>query len=335
MSILRHTSPKPRLYRFRLRWFGLGLGWLALAAHAQFNGPPQQATPQELNRPATPTTDRHILFPGTQELHLAGGDLLNVRIFGQPDYTPTVRIAPDGTASLPLAGIVPLAGLSISAAETTIADKLIAAGMYRNPQVTVQVTEGPNAVVTVVGEAHAIVPVNGPRKLLDVLTSAGGLPPTASHVLTIDRPGQAEPIVVDLGTDPLRSEFVNVPVFPGDTVVVSRLGIVYMVGAFKTPGTIPLTAYTPLTLMQATALSGGITFEGKYDDLRIIRTVGDKRTLVKVDVKSVLYGRAPDPILQPNDIVFLPSSALKASIGNGSLGTLLGVLGLVISIAYR
>jgi polysaccharide export outer membrane protein len=121
----------------------------------------------------------------------------------------------------------------------------------------------------------------------------------------------------------------------GDTVVVSRIGLVYMIGAFKAPGTIALTAYTPLTLMQATALSGGVTFEGKYDDLRIIRTIGDKRTLVKVNVRDVLYGKAPDPILQSNDIVFLPTSALKASIGNGSVGTLLGVLGLVISIAYR
>jgi polysaccharide export outer membrane protein len=117
--------------------------------------------------------------------------------------------------------------------------------------------------------------------------------------------------------------------------VVSRIGVVYMIGAFKTPGTIPLTPYTPLTLMQATALSGGISFEGKFDDLRVIRTIGGERTVVKLDIKKVLYGKAPDPILQPNDIVFLPSSALKASIGNGSVGTLLGIASLLISVALR
>ena len=111
--------------------------------------------------------------------------------------------------------------------------------------------------------------------------------------------------------------------------------MVYIIGAFKTPGTIPLTPYAPLTLMQATALSGGVAFEGKYDDLRIIRTIGDRRTVVKLDVKRVLYGKDPDPILQPNDIIFLPSSALKASIGNGSVGTLLGIASLLISVTLR
>jgi polysaccharide export outer membrane protein len=87
--------------------------------------------------------------------------------------------------------------------------------------------------------------------------------------------------------------------------------------------------------MQATALSGGPTFEGKYNDLRIIRSDGNHRTMVKIDIHKVLYGKAPDPILEPNDIVFLPNSALKASISNGSVGTILGIAGLLISVALR
>jgi polysaccharide export outer membrane protein len=127
----------------------------------------------------------------------------------------------------------------------------------------------------------------------------------------------------------------NIPVFAGDTIVVARIGVVYMIGAFKIHRHHLAHPYSQLTLMQATALSGGPAFQGKYDDLRIVRTIGDRRTVVKVDIQKVLYGKAPDPILQPNDIVFLPSSALKASISNGSLGTILGVVGLLISIAYR
>jgi polysaccharide export outer membrane protein len=205
--------------------------------------------------------------------------------------------------------------------------------MYRDPQVTIQITEGPNAVVTLTGELHTVIPIAGSRRLLDVLSTAGGLPASASHVITIHRPGVAEPIVVDLGVDPMSSQLADVPIFAGDTIVVARIGIVYMLGSFKTPGTISLTPYQPLTLLQATALSGGPTFEAKNSDLRIIRTVGDRRTLVKLDIHDVLFGKAPDPILQPNDIVFLPSSALKASITNGTLGTFLGLTGLLYSIA--
>jgi polysaccharide export outer membrane protein len=316
----------------------LALAAIALSlasANAQFNGPASITSSAEINRPVTVTTDQALLYPATHDLLLTAGDLIAIRVFAQADYAPIVRVGTDGNVMLPEIGIVHLAGLSVTGAEELIAKKLVDAGIYRDPQITLQITEGPNAVATVIGETHGIVPIVGTRRLLDVLTSLGGLPLTASHVVTIHRPGQDTPIVVDLGSDPLRSQLSDIPIFAGDTIIVSRIGVVFMIGSFKTPGTIPLTPYAPLTLMQATALSGGVAFEGKYDDLRIIRTIGNQRTVVKLDVKRVLYGRDPDPILQPNDIVFLPSSALKASIGNGSVGTLLGIASLLISVTLR
>ncbi len=324
-------SPMPNLRRL----LALALLLSALPALAQFNGPGSQTGTPEINRPVTLTTDQALLYPATHDLLLSTGDLIGVRVFAQADYTPSVRVGTDGNVLLPLIGVVHLAGLSVTQAEELIQRRLIDAGIYRNPQVTLQVTEGPNAVATVVGEAHGIVPIIGTRRLLDVLTTIGGLPSTASHVVTIHRPGVAEPIVVDLGSDPLRSQLADIPIFAGDTIVVARIGVVYMLGSFKTPGVIALTPYSQLTLMQATALSGGLAFEGKYDDLRVIRTIEGQRTVVKIDVKKVLYGKAPDPILQPNDIVFLPNSAIKASISNGTLNTVLSVTGLLVALLYR
>jgi polysaccharide export outer membrane protein len=307
---------------------------LTLPSVAQFNGP-GIVSGADINKPTTITTDRALLYPATHDQQLGTGDLLTIHIFGQADYTPIVRIGTDGKVMLPLIGVVSLDGLTVTTAEELIARRLEDAGMFENPQVTIQVTEGPNAVITVIGEAHGTIPVQGSRRLFDVLSAAGGLPPTANHVITINRPGLYEPLVVDLGTDPAHSSLANIPVFAGDTIVISRVGVVYMIGAFKTPNSIPLVQNTPLTLLEAASLSGGPAFEAKYNDLRLIRTVGNERTVVKLDMKKVLYGQAADPILQPNDIVFLPNSTLKSSIGNGSLGTLLGVVGLVISIAYR
>lgn len=301
----------------------------AAPAVAQFSGPgPAVSTPTT----ATVTTDRSILFPAAREPILAPGDLITVRVFEQSDYSPEVRLGADGSALLPLIGTVDLSGLSITQAERFLEQRFEEAGIYRNPQVTIQLAEGPNQAATVVGEVHAVVPVIGSRRLLDVLAVAGGLPPTASHVITISRPGLAEPITVDLGTDPLRSGLANIPIFPGDTIVISRIGVVYMMGAFKTSGAIPLTQYAPLTLMEATALSGGLNFQGKYNDVRLVRTVGDHRTVVKLDIQRIMHGKDPDPILQANDIVFLPDSAIKASMANGSLGTLLGIVSLLISV---
>jgi polysaccharide export outer membrane protein len=276
-----------------------------------------------------------LLFPAARDPRLSPGDLISIRVFEQTDYTPQVRLGADGSVLLPLIGIVNLNDMTISQAEKVIEQRLIDAQIYRSPQVTIQLVEGPNQVATVVGEVHAVVPIVGARRLLDVLAVAGGVPPTASHVITISRPGLAEPLIVDLGTDPLRSNLANIPIFPGDTIVISRIGVVYMLGAFKTPGTIALTQYSPLTLMEATALSGGLNFQGKYNDVRLIRTVGDHRTVVKLDIQRILHGKDPDPILQANDIVFLPDSAIKASINNGSLGTLLGIVSLLIAVIPR
>lgn len=303
------------------------------AASAQFSGPATSST-STYNQSLPVTTDPGVLYPGERDVVLTVGDMISIRLFSDPEYNTSVRINNDGTVLLPLIGILHLEGLSVTAAEQLIAEKLVAAGMYRDPQVTVQITEGPNSVVTIVGEAHAVIPIVGSRRLLDVLSTAGGLPPTASHTVTIDRPGVSKPIVVDLGTDPLRSSLADIPVYPGDTIVVSRIGIVYVLGSFgSAAGTIPLNAYTPLTLTEATALSGGIKFEGRFADLRIIRTVGDHRTVAVYNIKKVLDGKAPDPILAPNDIIYLPPVPFKQLITSGGLGTILGLASLALTFS--
>ena len=253
-----------------------------------------------------------------------------MRLFGVLDFSPPVRVSADGNIQLPLIGIVPVGGLTIERAENLIAQRLIDAGMYRNPQVSLQITEAASQFVTLSGEMHGIIPIAGERRLLDVISAAGGLPVTASHVITIQRPGLEKPIVVDLGTDPTRSANANVTVLPRDTILISRVGVVYMLGAFKAQTAIPLQQTTPLTLLQATALAGGANFEGKHSDLRIIRTTGLERKLVVVDLRDVQRGKAPDPLLQADDIVFLPTDALRGALKNGGLNTITGIASLLI-----
>lgn len=292
-------------------------------AHAQFSGP-SVGISEPTNPTITPTTDPAILYPASREVVLERSDLLTVQIYGTTDYAPVVRVSLDGTVRLPLIGRLHVEGLTLHETEILIAERLKSAGMYRDPQVTIQLTETPGQVVTLTGELHGLIPIQGQKRLFDVLSMAGGLPPTASHTIAIDRPGVAQPIVVNLGTDPTKSEYANVPVFPGDTIVVSRVGVVYLLGAFKAQGPIPIQQNSPLTLMQVASMGGGVGFQAKLNDLRIIRTEGLNRKVVHVDIKKVLDGKAPDPVLQADDIVLLPTSALKAAIKAGGTSVLLG-----------
>jgi polysaccharide export outer membrane protein len=230
-------------------------------------------------------------------------------------------------------GNVHLQGLTISQTAALLQEKLSASGMYRDPQISIDATDGPNQLITLIGEVHGVLPSVGNRKLLEVISAAGGLPPTASHIITINRRGVEEPIVVDIGNDPLNVRSKDIPILPGDTIIVSRIGIVYVMGAFRVPGTVSLNSYGPLTLTELSALSGGPAPTAKYSDLRIIRTVGNHRTVSVVNIKDIQNGKAPDPILQPNDIVFLVPSALKTFFIGGTLQSIISYASLAISLS--
>ena len=301
----------------------LALCWASTVVQAQYNG---QATGADRSNSATATTNQSLLFPTTPDTVLSPGDQISIRVFEQAEYNLSVRLGIDGSALLPLIGMVDFRGLSVSDAEALVARKLQDAGMYRDPQVQITITEGPSSVITLAGEMHAVLPVVGARNLYTVLAQGGGLPSGASRTVTIFRSGKTEPVNVDIGNDPVHSIAANVPVFPGDTIVISRIGVVYVMGEFKNPSVVNMTNYGPLTLTQVSALAGGPVYDAKYSALHIIRTVGDHRTVVTLNIKNVLYGKVPDPIMQPNDIVFLPPSGFKESIANGSLGSILGIV---------
>jgi polysaccharide biosynthesis/export protein len=322
---------------------------LSGSASAQFSGPALGVS-TEVNPPVRITTDPAILFPANRDVYLWHDDLITIHLYESQDYNPTARVGLDGTIQLPLIGSVQVEGLTLHQAQALIAQKLVSAGMYRDPQVSIQITESPNQTATVIGELHGVVAIIGEKRLYDVLAAVGGgggfssttttvvvggggLPTTASHVITINRPGVAQPITIDMGTNPEKSAEANIPIFPRDTIIVPRVGVVYLLGAFKTQGAIPLTQNSPMTLMKVAALTGGSGFEGKQSDLRIIRSVGTSRQVVRVDLKKIVEGKAPDPVLQPEDIVFLPSSSMKAAIKSGGIGTLLGIVSVLIVAA--
>jgi len=321
---------------------------IAPFANAQFSGP-ALGIDTPVNPPVTITTDPAILFPANRDFYLGNGDLLTIHLFANPDYAPTVRIGLDGMIELPLIGKVKVQDLTVNQAQDLIAERLKSAEMFRDPQVSIQIIDSPNQICTVVGELHGIVPILGEKRLFDVLATVGaggggggvgatttivvgggGLPATASHIITINRYGAAQPITIDLGTDPSKSALADIPIFARDTIVVPRVGVVYMLGAFKTQGAIPLQQNSPITLMKVAALAGGDLFEGKPGDLRIIRTTGLTRQVVRVDFKKIKNGQAPDPVLQAEDIVFLPTSPMKAAISSGGISTLLGIASVLI-----
>lgn len=288
---------------------------------AQYTGVTPTSTPG-LNIRHPLTTDQSILFPPDRDMVLLQNDLITVSVFGvNPPYTDVERIALDGTVRLPLAGIVHVSNLTIADAEKEISLAMERAEYFHDAQINVVINDMPDHVATVVGAVSKAVPIVGKRRLLDVLSAAGGLPPTASTIIQIDRPGVAESIYVDLGNDPAHSTAANIPIFSGDVITTGTVGEFFVVGAVTTPGSHPLQGARPTSVLEALASVGGTTAVAKKSDARLIRTVGNTRMVIPLQLADIQDGKIPDPVLQADDIILVPTSAMRSIFrtSNGAL----------------
>jgi polysaccharide export outer membrane protein len=129
-------------------------------------------------------------------------------------------------------------------------------------------------------------------------------------------------------TDPRH----NPTVYPGDIVKVSRAGIVYVVGAVRRPGGFAMKTNEKISVLQAIALSEGLTRTAAKSGARIIRTneQSGARTETPIDLGKILSGKSSDPMLGPRDIVFVPDSAAKAAFSRGAEAATQTLAGLLI-----
>ena len=109
-------------------------------------------------------------------------------------------------------------------------------------------------------------------------------------------------------------------VHPGDIVKVARAGVVYVIGEVRRPGGFTLKSNERISVLQALALSEGLTRTAAKAGARIIRTdqQSGERKETSIDLGKILAGKAADPVLEPKDIVFVPNSAAKSAFGRGA-----------------
>ncbi len=248
-----------------------------------------------------------------ESLIIGAGDLLHITLFREHDLDQTVRVKDAGTVSLELVGEVAVKGLSSADAARLIAERYKAGGFLNHPQAAVMVEESARQQVAVLGEvAHpGTIPITSPRSLLDVLSQAGGLTAVADRHVTIRREGEA-PITVFLSNKPDSAlSHADVPVQPGDTVLVPKAGIVYVLGDVGRPGGFVMQDDARLSLLQAVSLASGANKTASENRARLIRKNGNGFTETPLLLKNIERGKQADPQLEADDIVFVPFSLAK------------------------
>jgi len=246
---------------------------------------------------------------------IGAGDLLKVSVLGAPDSDQEVRVDAAGNISLNLIGAVPVAGQTTEQAQAAIAKKYVAGGFFTDPQVSVFAKEYVTQGVSVMGEVQkpGVYPVLGARSLFDVLSLAGGTTPKAGKLISIThRDTPQNPTTVSLSNDSTESIRSNIAIYPGDTIVVSKAGLVYVSGDVHKPSAVPMDN-TSMTVLQALAVAEGVNPTANLNKARLIRATPNGPQEIPLALKDMLASKVPDVHLQSEDIIFVPNSAAKSA----------------------
>jgi len=252
---------------------------------------------------------------------IGAGDLLSIVVFDTPELTTSVRVSQDGEVNLPVLGMMRLAGMNTIEAARRIEDELRSRHLILDPHVTVFIAEYASQGATVMGEVRSpgVYPTLGTRKMLDMISIAGGMQTTAGKTVTIvHRDDPQHPVNIALQSGPATMYAQENPVIlPGDTVIVAKAGVVYVIGDVLKPGGFLIDNNSPISVMQSITLAGGWDKTAALSKTKLIRKTSEGREEVDLDLKHVAYGSQADINVKDGDILFVPSSIGKTMTYRG------------------
>lgn len=239
----------------------------------------------------------------------------------------TFRLDQNGEINLPLAGIVKLGGCTPRQAEKVVMNAL--KSYYRDPDVEISVTSFHVESLSVLGSVAkpGVYPLKGKMDLREAVSAAGGISGDAGPTLILTRQGAYGPIpnpgarqlvsgesVVEINAHDLfqsQTASDNILVKPHDVISIPAAQLVYVVGNVKRAGGFPLGGRPNLTVIQALALAEGFDPRAAPQKARILRRGSSSEEQIPVDMKKIMAGKEEDIVLRPNDILYVPSDAVK------------------------
>ena len=263
-----------------------------------------------------------------ETLEIGPGDLLQIKVFDTPELDQSVRVTDAGAVRLIVGGAVQVASETPEAAARKIESVLLNGNLLLHPHVSVSIAEYATQKVSVLGEvkvpgAYAIVT---PRSVLDVLTLAGGLSDTADRRIVIERRGTHEQVAYFVSNAPDVALKSAVLVDPGDSILVPKAGIVYVLGDVARPGGYTMTNNDAgLTVLELIARAGGTNRSAVPSRAKLIHKNGSHYTESPLPLSAMQKGKRADLRLQPDDIVWVPFNYLRNFGAQG--GAIVGEVG--------
>jgi polysaccharide export outer membrane protein len=273
---------------------------------------------------------------GQKETLLIGpGDLLHLQVYDTPEMEQRARVTDAGKIPFSFLGSVAVSGLTPQQAAEQIEHRLVAAGVMLHPQVTVRVELYATQNASVMGQVQkpGVYEIDTPRRVVDVLALAGGLTDVADRHITVQRfAGEKEKVEYYYSNAPLTALSHDPLVYPGDTVIVPKAAVVYVLGDVAKPGGYPIsTNDSRMTVLQAIALAGYANHTAAIGKSKLVRENDGRVEEINLEVGAMEKGKKPDIALLPDDVVYVPFSFVR-NVGINGQGILASVASAAVYI---
>jgi polysaccharide export outer membrane protein len=260
-----------------------------------------------------------------ETLLIERGDLLHLQVYDTPEMEQHARVTDSGTIPFSFLGSVSVSGLTPAQAAEQIQHRLVAAGVMLHPQVTVRVETYATQNASVMGQIQkpGSYEIDTPRKVVELLAMAGGLTDLADRHITIERAGAAQQKLEYYYSNAALAALADDPmVYPGDTVIVPKAAVVYVLGDVSKPGGYPInTNNSTVTVLQAIAMAGYANHTAAVGRSRLVRRTATGVVEIDLEVNAMEKGKKPDVALLADDVVYIPFSFMR-NIGINGQGIL-------------
>lgn len=301
----------------------------------------QQGSQVSTSSPDTDAAAHSAVAPsgarGDSRYRIGPGDVLELRVLRAPELSlEAIRVDQRGLIRVPMVEAdVPAACRTERELEKEITTLYLK--YKRNPHVTVYVKEFNSRPVAVIGAVNSPGRFELKRRirLLELLAFVNGPSGNAGKNIQLVRDATAVSRCKELKTaeaevaslsdsdelsglsvyslkDTLQgNEKANPYVEPGDIVYLPGAEQAYIIGNVLRPQ--PILLNEPVTVSRAIAMAGGTLPATKSDKIRIVRQEpgGTNKTEILVDLAAIKKNRARDVIIQPGDIIDVPTSGTK------------------------
>ncbi len=271
------------------------------------------------------------------------GDVLTVSVATGLETGPIpqyhARVSERGLITLPLVGAVRVGGMPLETADEAIRNTSIQQGVYKHPQVTVQLAQRQTKRVTVIGEVDKPGTYNIPAsggQLAEALAAAGGFTKEAGTKVEVnDTRSRANAIrqashndgqlaggempqsnnIIDLAS---ATSVRDTSVEDGAVVLVKKreLESASVLGLVRSPKQVEIVPEKEIRLLDALSLAGGRTlqFADKVTVIRQHPKTG-QRIEIGASVSQAKKNATANILLAPGDVISVDETPVTFIVG--------------------